>query len=113
MRGMRVDDIHMMVSNRAAKPPCRERIDLAHWIAVDDTQSDLDGPRSQRLPAPRSDNRHMSAARKRTGEPKRLTFAAAPAALRINVQHSQSHGAQLPSLDDWPQAQPTAARALT
>jgi hypothetical protein len=45
----------------------------------------------------------MTAPRQLTGKPQRLTLASAPTPLRIDVQHSQAHGAQLPRCRDCTQ----------
>jgi hypothetical protein len=107
MRGMRVDNVYAIVSNRSAKAPCRKRIDLAQRMAVDHGQAGLDSPRMQRVATPRRHDRPVSAPCERSSKPERLTFAAAPTTLGIDVHYSESHGAQLPLFDD-----PTQARHL-
>ena len=55
---------------------------------------------AERLVRARRDDRRVSAARELAGEPERLSLTAAPAALGVDVQHAQSHGAQLPLFDE-------------
>jgi hypothetical protein len=108
---MRVHDVDAVVVNRPPQVPGSARVDLAEWTAIDHAQSSLDRARAQRLATPRGDDRPVSAAIQLAGEPERLALAAAPAALRVDVQHSQSHGAQLPRFDQRPQGRPRAMQA--
>jgi hypothetical protein len=57
----------------------------------------------------------MAASRKLQRQPERLALAAAPTTLRIDVQHSKGHGAQLPLSRRAPQvsSRPTVAWTST
>jgi hypothetical protein len=96
-----------VVANHATQPPRGPRIDLAERTAIDHGQSCLGTSRAQGLAPPRGENRSVSSAIHLARKPKRLTLAAAPAALRVDVKHSKSHGAQLPAFDRCTQGRRT------
>ena len=64
----------------------------------------------ERLAGPRRDERPVAAPRQLGGEPQRLSLAAAPAALGVDVQHVDAHGAQLPLSRRATQGSPTMTR---
>jgi hypothetical protein len=111
VRSMRVHDVDAMVANHATQPPRRTRIDLAERTAIDHGQSRFGSPRAQGLAPPHSEDRSVSSAIHLARKPKRLTLAAAPAALRVDVKHSKSHGAQLPAFDQCTQGRRQGMRA--
>jgi hypothetical protein len=104
VRRVCVHDVDAMGSNRATELPRSSRIDLAERIARDDGQSGFDRTRRERFVRTCRDNGPMSATRQLTGEPERLTLSASPATLGIDMQHAQSHGAQLPLFEKHTQA---------
>jgi hypothetical protein len=96
MRRVRVHDVDCAFSNHLPQPPRRSRIDLRRWTTVDDVEADFGGALRQRLATPRRDGRRVSTLGKLAREPQRLSFAAAPTTLGIDVQYAKSHGAQHP-----------------
>jgi hypothetical protein len=113
MRRVRVHDIDAVLANHASKVPRGTRIDLAEGTAVDHGQPGRGGAHAQWLAVTRGDDRQVSTPIQLAGKPKRLTFTAAPAALRVDVQHSQTHGAQLPLFDQRTQGQRCTVLAMT
>ena len=102
---LKPDDVDMMFSDRATKSPGSARIELAERIAGKDRQPCIDRPGRERFAGAGRHNRRVSAARQLAGEPKRLTLSAPPTTLRVDMQHAQSHGAQLPLFDQRTQGQ--------
>ena len=100
VRRMRVHDVDTMFSDCAMKAPCSAWIDLAHRIARNDRQSCIDRSGGERFVRTRRDDRRVTTARQLPSEPERLTLSAPPATLRVDMQHAQSHGAQLPLFDE-------------
>ena len=102
---VRVNDVDFVFANSPPKPNRRGWVDLRPRAAVDDLESVLDRSSRKWLSETRSNGRPMSSARELTRKPQRLSLAAPPSALRVDVQHSVVHGAQLP-------ARPSATQAL-
>jgi hypothetical protein len=109
MRRVSVDQRDSMLANRSPKPEWRDDIELGSRTAVDDLQSRRARALVERFIAACRDDRPVAAVRKLPREPQRLPLAAAPAALRIDVQHSNVHGAQLRSTTIGAQVQPRTA----
>jgi len=103
VRRVRVHDVDTMLSNRATESPRCAWIDLAERIAVDDSNARFDRASCERFVRTRRDDRSVSATRELASEPERLTLSASPATLRVDMQHAQSHGAQLPLFEELTQ----------
>jgi hypothetical protein len=96
VRRVRMNDVDAMLANRSAQPPRGHWIELVRGRAFNNRQARFPSTHGERLLAPRGNDRVMSATLELAREPQRLAFAAAPTTLRIDVQHSNAHGAQLP-----------------
>jgi ferric-dicitrate binding protein FerR (iron transport regulator) len=91
-----MDDVHALPSDRRAELKRGTRIELAQRVAREDVEPGLLRAARQWFAGTRCNDRAMTTACKLGGEPERLPLAAAPAVLRIDMQHPESHRAQLP-----------------
>jgi len=104
VRGVGMNHVDSSRENLAPQPPCGSRIQLADGPAVDDGEARRRRARRQRFTMSRSDDGLVAALGHFGGEPERLSLAATPSPLRVDVQHADRHGAQLPSLARMTQA---------
>lgn len=104
VRGVRMHDVYVTSHDGTAEAPRRPRIQLAGRPTIDDAQAGIGGADGHRLATPRGNDRDVAAIRHLDGEPQRLPLASTPAALRVQVQHTHRHGAQLPTVAQRPQA---------
>jgi hypothetical protein len=96
---MRVHDVNFAFSNDPPQLPRGARIYLRCWTALDDVEARRRRSFRQGLAAARGNQANVPAASKLRREPQRLTLAAAPASFGVDVQYSDSHGAQHPPAD--------------
>ena len=95
---MRVNDVDSLASNHRAQSKSGTGVQFAERIRERHVESSFLGAARQRFARPCSDNRPMPAWCQLGGKPQRLSLAAAPAVLRVDVQHAKSHRAQLPGV---------------
>jgi len=93
---MRVDDVDAAREDLSPQSPRSSRIQLGGGTAVDRGQRDGSRTLRQGLARASGNDRPVPAPGQLAREPQRLTLAATPAFFRVDVQHSERHGAQLP-----------------
>jgi hypothetical protein len=86
---MGMHDMDATVTDYPAELEDRDRIKLRNRRAAHDREVQVGSPGRERFIGARRQQRTMPVAAKGIGQPKRLTFAAAPATLGVDVKNCQ------------------------